>query len=99
MTYDELIELARSGDPLFDPAEPDSVSVTEEGLVILGGTGAEEGSTMCSDLRIRIEDGGLRAWMRDPVGTADEDVFHGREWTAEAFFEDYDDLVSWAYAW
>lgn len=99
MTYEELIGLARNGDPLIDPESPDSVSVTDEGLVILGSHGREVGETMCSDMKIRIEHNGFRAWFRDPAGATEEEVFHGPDWTAERFFEDYDDLVSWAYTW
>lgn len=96
MTYDELTALCMQGDVLVDPARPDRVSQTEEGLIILGQSGPEE---YASDMRIVIEPNGLRAWMRDPEGTSEEDKFHGPDWTEEAFFETYDALVSWAYSW
>lgn len=95
MTYEELIELARSGDPLFDPEFPECVSITPEGLLIRGSYD----DVQCCDLLIRIEDNGFRVWARDPEEWPKEVAFHGREWTAETFFHDYDDLVTWAYTW
>lgn len=101
MTYDELMAMAKEGDPLIDPDRPEKASITEEGLVILGQNGDGDGQGVyASDLRIRIEpDGRLRAWLRDPEGSTGEDVFHGPEWTAEAVFSEYEDLVTWAYSW
>lgn len=96
MTYDELMAMAKEGDPLCDPDRPEKMRVTEEGLLILGSSGPTE---FASDMLIRIEPNGLRAWMRDPDGTSAADAFHGSAWTAEAFFEEYDALVSWAYSW
>lgn len=95
MTYEELIALAKDGDPLIDPEHPEDAVLTSEGLVIAGRCGPTE---YRSDLRILIEPDGLRAWMRDHEGIAKEDILHGPVWTAEAFFEEYDDLVSWAYS-
>lgn len=37
--------------------------------------------------------------MRDPEGTSEEDKFHGPDWTAEAFFQEYESLCTWAYSW
>lgn len=100
MTYDDLVALAKEEDPLIDPDRPDSATVTDEGLIILGQNGDGDGQgTYASDMRIVIEPNGLRAWMRDPEGSSGEDVFHGPDWTAEAFFEEYASLVSWAYSW
>lgn len=96
MTYDKLIELCKGGDPLIDVDRPDSWKVTPEGLLILGQSGPTD---YASDMLIRIEPGGLRAWMRDPEGTTAEDAFHGAEWTAEAFFQEYDSLCTLAYSW
>lgn len=95
MTYDELMAMAREDDPLIDPDRPDSASVTPEGLLILG---TAEGGYQ-SDMLIRIEPNGLRAWMRDPQDLPDVDAFHGKEWSEEAIFEDYEALRSWAYSW
>lgn len=33
MTYEELIELCKQGDPLIDPNHPERASVTEKGLL------------------------------------------------------------------
>lgn len=103
MTYDELIDWARGGGgewgPLIDPERPDAFEVTDEGLVIFGSLGRDVGETSCSDMRIRLENGRFRAWMRDPAGAEGEDVFHGPEWTAERLFDDFDTLVTWAYSW
>lgn len=96
MTYEELLAMAKDGDPLFDPDHPEKASITAEGLLILGSSGPEE---YASDILIRIEPEGLRAWMRDPEGTSEEDRFHGPDWTAEAFFQEYESLCSWAYGW
>lgn len=100
MTYEELLAMAKEGDPLIDPDRPESATVTEEGLIILGQNGDGSGSGVyASDMRVVIEPNGFRCWMRDPQGSSGEDVFHGPDWTAEAFLEDYDALVSWAYSW
>lgn len=100
MTYEELVAMAKEGDPLIDVDRPDSVSITDEGLIILGQNGDGDGSGVyASDMRVVIEPNGFRAWMRDPEGSEGEDVFHGPVWTAEAFFEDYESLVTWAYEW
>lgn len=100
MTYDQLLELCKTGDVLINPYRPEGATVTEEGLIILGYNGDGDGyGYYASDLRLVIEPNGIRAWMRDPEGTSEEDVFHGPTWTAEAFFEDYESLVSWAYSW
>lgn len=103
MTYDDLMILVKGSenqDPLIDPDHPERASITDEGLVILGQNGDGDGSgTFCSDMRIVIEPNGFRAWMRDPEGSSGEDVFHGPDWMAEAFFEEYDSLVTWAYEW
>lgn len=95
MTYEELLAMAKEGDPLIDPNRPDSASITPEGLLILGSA---EGGYM-SDMLIRIEPDGLRSWMRDPEGASGDDVFHGREWTAEFLAPNYEALVGWAYSW
>jgi hypothetical protein len=96
VTYDDLMALARQGDPLIDPARPDSASITPEGLLILG---TSEGGYQ-ADMLIRIEpEGKLRAWLRDPPGGLEGEPYHGSEWAEESVFDEYDDLCSWAYAW
>jgi len=96
MTYDDLIAMAREGDPLIDPRFPDSAKITDDGLLILGNL---DGGEM-SDMLVRIEpDGRLRAWFRDPAGATGENVLHGPDWTDEVLFPTYADLVAWAYSW
>ena len=95
MTYEELLAMAKEGDPLVDLDHLERATVTPEGLLILGTL--KDGYT--SDMLIRIEPDGLRAWMRDPEGASGEDVFHGPTWTAEYLAPDYDALVTWAYSW
>ena len=92
MTYDELTALAKTGDPLI---ADDPYSVGDDGLTILGSL--QDGWR--PDLRIRIEPGGLRAWLRDPAGAEGEDVMHGPDWAEERLFTEYDCLVDWAYSW
>jgi hypothetical protein len=96
MTYEELLALAKTGDPLIDMERPDSASITSDGLLILGSA---DGGYM-SDMLVRIEpDASMRVWVRDPSGTSADDCFHGPDWTAETVFRDYEDLVTWAYSW
>lgn len=94
-TYDALIALARDGDPLIDPDRPDSFSVTEDGLIILG---QDDDNGRALDVRVVLEGERMRAWVRDPAEHQGE-PFLGREWAGEAVFHNYDDLVHWAYSW
>jgi hypothetical protein len=94
MTCEELLVRAQTGDPLFDPDRDGGAYITPTGLLLLG---TSEGGYN-SDMFIKIEEGGFRVWLRDPDNLTDE-PFHGREWTHETFFEEYDSLVTWAYSW
>jgi hypothetical protein len=38
-------------------------------------------------------------WFRDPSDLDPSEVFFGSEWTFEAVFTQYDDLVGWVYTW
>lgn len=98
MTYEELIELGLSGDPIIDPKRP--AQITPEGLFIPGICEVEDGEVVgesADDLLIKIEEGGFRAWVRHPEG--DPDPYRGPGWQAEAFFETYTELLHWIYDW
>ena len=94
-TYEELLKLAATGDPLIDPEHPEKASITDEGLVILGSN--KDG--YAGDLRIQIDGELSRVWFRDPSDLDPSEVFFGSEWTFEAVFTQYDDLVGWVYTW
>lgn len=96
MTYEELIALAKEGDPLIGDT---GYEMTEDGrLYIHGANGSDEvGGSYASDMLIEIVPEGLKAWLRDCEGV--DEPFHGSEWTEEVFFQEYESLVTWAYSW
>lgn len=93
MTYEKLMVMVQNGDALVN--DPAKMSVTDEGLIILGSSGPEE---YCSDIRILIEPTGFRFWTRDPKDTPEDEAVFGKEWTDERFTENYDLIVDWAYS-
>lgn len=97
MTYDQLVALACSGDRLIDADRPDSYRITADGLIIDGA--ADECGSYQSDMRIVIEPGGFRVWLRDPKDLNGTPCFHGAAWSHERFCPTYSDLTDWVYSW
>lgn len=91
MTYEELIEKCKNGDPVIDVDRPDSWRVTEEGLII---DGIDEETEFCLDVRIEIlNNGAFCVWVREPKD------FLGRGWTHGIVLDSYEKVCSWLYSW
>lgn len=91
MTYEELLELTKAGDPLIDE-EDGEYEITNDGLIIFGSEDYH-----FPDLKIVIEEDGLRLWIRDNKNIDAENRWFGPDWCEELLFEDYVSLVHWVY--
>lgn len=92
MTYDDLMDLCRNGDPLI--TVEDTVEVTDEGLVIMRSE--PDPASWSLDVRIKIlEDGQFRVWIRD--NEHEKDGMWGREWTNDITLSSYEKVVTWIY--
>ena len=98
-TLAETRQLCRGGvdneyDPLYDETSVEAEKRLQEidGSLYLPGS---VGSEYCDDLLITPTETGWLLQYRDPEGA--EEPIWGREWLTAGTYEDWQDLVSFAY--